>query len=586
MNLIIIFMFDIALASLIFCVYLGFLITFPVNSRYISPIKYLLCCGVSLFCLLGIFLYNFETIFLQNNTYSIITTNLTTTLATIPLNLNFSLNSLSYSFATLVILIGSATNFYLLTYFKGEANENIFIFWLNAFIASMLLLVLANNLFTLFLGWELIGLTSFFLINFWSNRRATLKSSYKAFIFNLFSDICLLGSFAGLFYLTGSDDCHTLFYLSLYSDIFQHQLYQLVVLLLILCCSIKSVQLIGHLWLPDSMEAPVPASSLIHSATLVSAGVYLLCKFSYLIELSMWYEYCIILGGITAVYGGLVAAAQTDVKKLLAYSTMSHCGFLWVLACLGQFYITIIYLFLHGIFKAATFYCVGTFIRTFGTQDTRWMGWGLKAFSANAIILILCSANLCGLPFTIGYLYKYFFFKVLYVDISSLFIIASLFIAAQTSLIYFYRLNFYLLFDFYKNIKVINIHYLSKTKLFNPFNWSFSRLNHIFSVSILLLSSLVFSILFIFLFNYLPIVTIYLTENNTLLNILNTETIYSVYYIFFYSFYLILVSCLIVLGNKLSISLIYLQTSILYMFISLVFFKFICELTLWVKHRL
>lgn len=579
MNLLINFMFDISSASLVFCIYSSLLFTFSTNSKYLTPLYYLISCGICLFILLGIILYNFEYIFIQNNTYSIITTNLTSSIATIPLILNFSINPLSYSFATLVILIGGCTNFYLLTYFKGEASENIFIFWLNAFIASMLLLVLANNLFTLFLGWELIGLTSFFLINFWSNRRATLKSSYKAFIFNLFSDICLLGSFAALFYITGADDCQTLFYICLYSDIFQHHLFQIAVLLLILCCSIKSVQLLGHLWLPDSMEAPVPASSLIHSATLVSAGVYLLCKFSYLVELSIWYEFTIILGGLTAVYGGLVAAAQTDVKKLLAYSTMSHCGFLWVLACLGQFYITIIYLFLHGIFKAATFYCVGTFIRIFGTQDTRWMGWGLKAFSANSIILLLCSANLCGLPFTIGYLYKYFFFKILYLDISYFYIIVSLFIAAQTSLVYFYRLNFYLLFDFYKNIKVINLNYLIKTILKNPKNYSFIRLNHIFSISILLISSIFFSIIFIFLFKYSSYIVTNLLENNILANILNTEKIYSVYYIFFYSFYLIFVSCLFLFINKISYSFLYVQTSFIYFLISLIFLKFICELT-------
>lgn len=569
-----IFMFDITSASLLFCVYAGLLVTFSITSRYISSLNYLFSCGVCLLTILIIFLYNFEFIFIYNNTYSWITTNLTTSIATIPLSLNFSINPLSYSFATLVILIGGSTNFYLLTYFKGEANENIFIFWLNAFIASMLILVLANNLFTLFLGWELIGLTSFFLINFWSNRRATLKSSYKAFIFNLFSDVCLLGSFAGLFYLTGSDDCQTLFYICLYSDIFQHQLFQLVVLLLILCCSIKSVQLLGHLWLPDSMEAPVPASSLIHSATLVSAGVYLLCKFSYLIELSIWHDYAIFLGSITALYGGLVAAAQTDVKKLLAYSTMSHCGFLWVLACLGQFYITIIYLFLHGIFKAATFYCVGTFIRVFGTQDTRWMGWGLKAFSANALVLILCSANLCGLPFTIGYLYKYFFFKILYLDISFFYSIACLFLAAQTSLIYFYRLNFYLLFDFYKNIKLISRVYLAKTSLNNPTNWSLIRINHLFAIGVLLISSLLFSSLFNFLTIYFPLAITSLHENNTLASILNTEIVYSVYYIFFYSFYLGLAASLIILTNKASVLNLNIQTTIIYSIISLIFLKF------------
>ena len=383
-----------------------------------------------------------------------------------------------------------------------------------------------------------------------------------------------MGSFAALFYLTGNDDCQTLFYLTLYSDIFQHNLFQLAVFLLILCSSIKSVQILGHLWLPDSMEAPVPASSLIHSATLVSAGIYLLCKFSYLIELSIWSTFVIYLGGLTAVYGGLVAAAQTDVKKLLAYSTMSHCGFLWVLACLGQFYVTIIYLFLHGVFKAATFYCVGTFIRAYGSQDTRWMGWGLKFLSTNSLILLICSANLCGLPFTIGYLYKFFFFKLLYLNISSFFIIASLFIAAQTSLLYFYRLNFYLLFDFYKNVKQTTLAYLNKTLTFYPTNWSLTRLNHFFSISLLLINVLFFSFLFVFLTKYHPTPILSLHETNNFLNFFNTELVYNSYYIFFYSFYLIIAAVLFLLNNKFSISSLYVQTSFIYILISLLFIKF------------
>jgi len=574
MNLFITNMFDVMSISLLFGLYVSLLFSFPIISRYLSSLYYLVICGSSLFILLIIFFSQLNYIFIQENTFTWISNNLTETLATIPLSLNFSINSLSYCFALLVILIGTTTNFYLLTYFKGEANENIFIFWLNSFIASMLILVFANNFFTLFLGWELIGLTSFFLINFWSNRRATLKSSYKAFIFNLFSDVCLLGFFAAMFYLTGNDDCQTVFYLCLYSDIFQQNLFQLAVLLLILCCSIKSVQIIGHLWLPDSMEAPVPASSLIHSATLVSAGIYLLCKFSYLIELSIWSNFVLYLGGLTAVYGGCVAAAQTDVKKLLAYSTMSHCGFLWILASLGQFYITIIYLFLHGIFKAATFYCVGTFIRTFGSQDTRWMGWGLKLLSINSLSLIICSANLCGLPFTIGYLYKFFFFKVLYTDINSFFIIATLFLGAQTSLIYFYRLNFYLLFDFYKNIKETTLTYLIKTFIKFPKNWSLLRLNHFFAIGILLSSAFSFSIIFIFLIKYFPAITTQLYEINNLTNIFNIELIYSNYYIFFYSFYLSILCILFVINNKFSLSLLYCQTTFIYLITSLLFIKF------------
>lgn len=574
MNLHEFYMLDITYILSLFIFY-GILVgSYHSLSKYVSSNYYLVLMSGSLFFLLGAMCVLFWKIFLCGASFSWISTNLTTNLATIPLSLSFSLNSLSFSFSLLVVLIGAATNFYIPTYFKGEASENNFVFWINAFVISMLILVLANNLFTLFLGWELIGLTSFFLINFWTNRRATLKSSFKAFIFNLFSDLCLLGSFVILFYIVGSDDCQVILYSVLYGNLTQHTHFQLSVLLLILCCSIKSVQIVGHLWLPDSMEAPVPASSLIHSATLVSAGIFLLSKFSILIELSIFFQPAIFLGSLSAFYGGAVAASQTDMKKLLAYSTMSHCGFLWVLACLGQFYVTVIYLFLHGIFKAATFYCAGSFIRVFGTQDTRWMGAGWKFFSLNSLGLLICSANLCGLPFTVGYLYKFFFFKILYTNIFSLIILSFLFLAAQTSLIYFYRLNYYALFDFLKTSRQLSLNFIANTKVRLGVAASFTNFNHIWSFSILVGFAIFFSLILLLLNFSIPQFVGFFTESQQLLSLVNVEWLYVAYYIFFYNGYLFLIFYLFLTTNKNNTLNLSTQTFVLYFFVGLCFLKF------------
>lgn len=567
-------MLDTMLLGGFFLFYTCSLVSYPILSKYLSPIFFVCCYGGNLLVLLILLGANFFEIFFQNLTLFWTSNNLTSTLATIPLSLNFSITPLSYSFSFLVILIGTATNFYLLTYFKGEANENNFIFWLNSFILSMLILVLAANLFTLFLGWELIGLTSFFLINFWSNRRATLKSSFKAFIFNLFSDVCLLGAFISLYLVVGSDDCQVIVYSCIYGNLTQHYLFQLSILLLLLCCSIKSVQIIGHLWLPDSMEAPVPASSLIHSATLVSAGIYLICKFSILIELSVWFIPALFLGAISACYGGVVAAAQTDMKKLLAYSTMSHCGFLWVLACLSQFYVTVIYLFLHGIFKAATFYCAGTFIRAYGTQDTRWMGCGLKLYTVNAISLLICSANLCGLPFTLGYFYKFFFFKILYTSFSSYFLVGSLFIAAQTSIIYFFRLNFYALFDVYKNIKTTTLYYIKSTKLLALNTAMLFRVNHLLSYLFLISGAAIFVLSLTLINSFVPVENIGWVEDNLSILTTTVESFYASYYIFFYTGYFVIISFIFLTSNKFNLNIAYTQTFYLYIFLAFLFFKF------------
>lgn len=426
------------------------LLFFGVTKRYLISKSFIILSCLTLFSILTIYYYIFNNLVIEHLNFYFQATNFTQNIGLIDFNISFQLNSLTYLFSLLVFLIGFCTNMYALNYFKNEADEMGFLFWLNAFILSMVILVLASNFFTLFLGWELIGLTSFFLINFWQSRRSTLKSSFKAFSFNLASDVFLLSSLILLYTNLHTTSIATINVLLLETGVSYDNWSNLAAFLLILCASIKSVQLFGHLWLPDSMEAPVPASSLIHSATLVSAGVFLLLRFNALIILTHFESLLIYWGAITAAYGGVVAAAQTDMKKLLAYSTMSHCGFLFVLVGVGDQYITIIYLFLHGLFKASTFFCVGSFVRFYGTQDTRLMGGGSRLLWADTIYLILCAANLCGLPLTVGITYKLFFFKALFTSSFTAVQIGLLYIALLSSIAYFYRLLSYCLFDRWK----------------------------------------------------------------------------------------------------------------------------------------
>ena len=203
-----------------------------------------------LICLTLLFLtllFSFSAIVFGGETLSLDFLALNFSILSVDLALSFYLDTLSYLFFLLVISIGLATNYYTLNYFKNEADEGLFLFWLNSFIASMSILVLAQNYFTLFLGWELIGLTSFFLINFWYYRRATLKSSFKAFTFNLVSDIFLLLSFINFFLATGTNDLLLVNYISL--DIINLAYYNIGwgVFFLFIAASIKSVQLGGHL---------------------------------------------------------------------------------------------------------------------------------------------------------------------------------------------------------------------------------------------------------------------------------------------------------------------------------------------------
>lgn len=462
-------------------------------------------------------------------------------------NISFILNPISFAFSFLVLIIGFCTNLYILNYFKGEADESGFIFWINAFIISMLVLILSNNFFSLFLGWELIGFTSFFLINFWQSKRSTLKSSFKAFSFNLVSDLFLLGSLVIFYQLTSTTDISAFLYLITWEGLYNTELINFAILLLIGCASIKSVQIIGHLWLPDSMEAPVPASALIHSATLVSAGIYLLARFNTILVLYNWMPVLVILGSITAAYGGLVAAAQTDMKKLLAYSTMSHCGFLMILVACSNFYVLITYLFLHGFYKAATFFCAGSFIRIYGSQDTRLMGTNNKMFLGEAILLIICAGNLAGLPLTIGVLYKNFF--LLIIELYDVGILASGFImlGLLTGVLYFYRLVFYTIFDISKWTNLGTYEILESTAVrFRVYN-SLMNKTHWLATTILLLFSVLSFILITWVINCGDIEYDTGIFNNFIPNYLFTSLahIYITHLIYFYFIYLLIILSLV-----------------------------------------
>lgn len=561
-----------------FVAYVSSLLLFPLYKFYITSRLYIYVNLFFLFCLLLITtLLSYSILIVQDK--FLVTFELNNFLNNI-VDYSFivSLTPLSFFFSYLVIIIGFTTNIYTLNYFKGEADESIFVFWLNSFIASMLSLVLANSFYSLFLGWELIGLTSFFLINFWQTRRSTLKSSFKAFSFNLVSDIFLLAAFVCFYKVTNTTDCETFIYISLWDNLLNNVQLQAGLFFLVICASIKSVQLGGHLWLPDSMEAPVPASSLIHSATLVSAGIFLLCKFSPLYIALNWTSYMILLGSLTAAYGGLVSASQTDLKKLLAYSTMSHCGFLWVLASSGNFFITIFYLFLHGLFKAASFYCAGSFIRNYGSQDSRLMGSSHIFFRLDTILFLVCSANLGGLPLTFGYFFKSFFIKFIFLNITNLFSISFLIIGLLLSLLYFFRLTFYVIFDFYKNYKQLNITALQLVTINTSNILRLTSLPHLLAVSFLL----IFSVIFIIIFNN------YYTDSIVLLDIfdvsgltfvlINLTILYKTYYLYFYFIYILLASSLLLISYRRS--LFALESTMALFFMFLLFFFIKCGVTL------
>ena len=367
--------------------------------------------------------------------------------------------SISFSFLTLTIAV-FVYNF-AFSYLRYEPLTDRFIVLLNMFVISMMFLVSAGNLVGIFLGWELIGLTSFLLINFWVTRVGTLKAAFKAYSFNKISDMFFLFGIFIIFNLYYTLDLVTilnqtpfLFFKKISCLIFDVSYNDLICMCFIGCAFIKSAQFGPHVWLPDSMEAPVPASALIHSATLVSAGVFLLLRFNVFFEYSLIAIFILsVVGAITAFYGGFVSMFQADTKRVLAYSTISHCGFLMVLISLNIVEYTLLYLAIHGFFKAAVFMCIGNVNHlSKNNQDYKQMGLYYKFLPLDCLFTFIGLFNLAGLPFSLGFYIKHLLFLGFQFHLILFYLVViNCIFGALAGLCYSYRLFYNVFFDVKKS---------------------------------------------------------------------------------------------------------------------------------------
>ena len=395
----------------------------------------------------------------------------------------FFFDNVSFSFLFLTLSIAFCAISYSFSYLRYEPLVDKFIIFLNFFIISMVFFVSSNNYITLFLGWELIGISSFVLINFWTTKISTLKSAFKAFSFNKFSDVFLFCGILSLFNVSFSLDiqCINNFLenlLNLYINIFilKVSLLNIINFFFLIAICIKSAQIGAHIWLPDSMEAPVPASALIHSATLVSAGIFLLLRFSILFENNSFFLLVIsIIGTSTSFLGGYSAIFQCDTKKILAYSTISHCGFLVLLTTLNNFEFLILYLYIHGFFKASIFMGIGAVNRfNKNNQNIKKMGCFFKYLPFECCFIFFGLIHLAGLPFSLGFVIKHILFLSLKFHIFFFwFIFCNCFFAAFSGLYYASKLIYYIFFDFKKGQKSI---YFSSSQ-FNYISLFFSNSN-------------------------------------------------------------------------------------------------------------
>ncbi|AZG08355.1 NADH-quinone oxidoreductase subunit L [Pigmentiphaga sp. H8] len=331
----------------------------------------------------------------------------------IKLEIGFMIDTLSAMMMVVVTSVSLMVHIYTIGYMKDDPGYQRFFAYISLFTFSMLMLVMSNNMLQLFFGWEAVGLVSYLLIGFWYTRPTAIFANMKAFLVNRVGDFGFVLGIGLLFAYAGSMN---------YTEVFSQsdKLAGLTfpgtdwMLLSVACIALfvgamgKSAQFPLHVWLPDSMEGPTPISALIHAATMVTAGIFMVARFSPLFELSPTaLSFIIVIGAITALFMGFLGIIQNDIKRVVAYSTLSQLGYMTVALGASAYSVAIFHLMTHAFFKALLFLAAGSvIIGMHHDQDIRNMGGLRKYMPITWITFLLGSLALIGTPFFAGFYSK------------------------------------------------------------------------------------------------------------------------------------------------------------------------------------
>ena len=334
---------------------------------------------------------------------------------TFNVNWSIKIDALSSVMLVVVTLVSSIVHIYSIGYMSHDPHKQRFMSYLSLFTFSMLMLVTSDNFLQLFFGWEGVGLCSYFLIGFWFKKESANAAAIKAFVVNRVGDFGFaLGIFL-IFYLFGTVNYTEVFELipqSLEKELsflgINFNAINLVCILLFIGAMGKSAQIFLHTWLPDAMEGPTPVSALIHAATMVTAGVFLVVRCSPIYEYSpLALNIITIVGMSTAFFAATVALAQDDIKKIIAYSTCSQLGYMFFAVGVGAYNVAMFHLFTHAFFKALLFLGSGSVIHSFkDEQNINLMGGVWKKLPYTWVLMIIGTLALTGFPFLSGFYSK------------------------------------------------------------------------------------------------------------------------------------------------------------------------------------
>ncbi len=380
------------------------------------------------------------------------------------LNVNWSIkiDPLSSIMIMVVTSVSALVHIYSIGYMSHDPHKPRFMSYLSLFTFSMLCLVVSDNFLQLFFGWEGVGLCSYLLIGFWFKKETANNAAIKAFIVNRVGDFGLAIGIFIIFLIFGTLNYEEIFLLvpeftKINLSFFGSELnvITLICVFLFIGAMGKSAQFLLHTWLPDAMEGPTPVSALIHAATMVTAGVFLVVRCSPLFEYSQFAMNLVaIVGMITALFAASVALVQNDIKKIIAYSTCSQLGYMFFAAGVGAYHIAMFHLFTHAFFKALLFLGAGSVIHAFHEeQDITRMGGVWKKIPYTMILMLIGTLALTGFPFLSGFYSKDAIIEFAYLKGTSVgYYVSSVGIfTALLTAIYSWRLFFKTFFGDYNN---------------------------------------------------------------------------------------------------------------------------------------
>ena len=383
------------------------------------------------------------------------------------LNVNWSIkvDALSSLMMVVVTLVSALVHIYSIGYMSHDPHKPRFMSYLSLFTFAMLVLVTSDNFLQLFFGWEGVGLCSYFLIGFWFKKKAANAAAIKAFVVNRVGDFGFaLGIFL-IFYYFGTvnydevfNQIQTLNAKNINFLSFEFKSIDLICILLFIGAMGKSAQIFLHTWLPDAMEGPTPVSALIHAATMVTAGVFLVVRCSPIYEYSeLALNIITVIGMSTAFFAATIALVQTDIKKIIAYSTCSQLGYMFFATGVGAYNVAMFHLFTHAFFKALLFLGAGSVIHSFkDEQNIEKMGGVYKKIPYTYALMLVGTLALTGFPFLSGFYSKDAIIEFAYLrgNVTGIYAAGIGIVTAMLTAIYSWRLFFKTFHGNYNNQEV------------------------------------------------------------------------------------------------------------------------------------